>query len=247
MEKEEYRKHFELEERFWWFVGRREIIKTILEGYIVIKDRESNLLDIGCGTGMNLKVFQKYINSFGCDLSDEAIYFCKERNVKRVVKSNAGELAFNDETFDVVTLLDVLYHRNIQSDMNVIREAKRVLKKSGYLFITDSAFNFLSSQHDIAFHARERYTKRKLSVKLKENGFFILKSSYFNSFLFPIVFSVRLFERLTLNKNIKPESNLKPINNRLNNILIYILRMEAFFLRNLNFPIGSSLLCLAKK
>lgn len=247
MEKEEYRKHFELEERFWWFEGRRGIIKTILEGYKVIKDRERNLLDIGCGTGINLKVFQKYFTPFGCDVSDEAISFCKERNLKRVVQSDGGELPFKDGTFDAVTLLDVLYHKNIRSDTNVIREAKRVLKKKGYLLITDSAFNFLSSKHDIAFQARERYTKKKLSMKLKENGFFILKLSYLNFFLFPIVLSVRLIERLTLNKNTKPESNLKPINNRLNKILICILRMEAFWIRYLNFPIGSSLLCLAKK
>lgn len=247
MEKEEYRKHFELEEQFWWFVGRREIIRTILECHNVIKDRESNLLDIGCGTGINLKVFQKYIHSFGCDLSDEAIYFCKKRNLKSVVKSSAGELPFYDEKFDVVTLLDVLYHRNIQSDINVIREARRVLKKNGYLIITDPAFNFLSSRHDIVVHARERYTKEKLRAKLKENGFYILKLSYLNFFLFPIVLSVRIFERLNLKKNMKPESNLKPVNNIFNKILIYILRMEAFLIGHLNFPFGSSLLCLAKK
>lgn len=247
MEKEEYRKHFELEERFWWFVGRREIVETIFKFYNVIKDREHNLLDIGCGTGFNLKIFQKYIKSFGCDLSDEAIYFCKKRNLKNVVKSNAGELPFYDEKFDVVTLLDVLYHRNIQSDINVIREARRVLKKNGYLIITDSAFNFLSSRHDIVFHARERYTKEKLSARLEENGFYILKLSYLNFFLFPIVLSVRFFEKFTLNKNIKPESNLKPINNMLNKIFIYVLRTEAFLIRYLNFPFGSSILCLAKK
>lgn len=247
MEKEEYRKHFELEERFWWFVGRREIIEIIFKCYNVIKDRESNLLDIGCGTGLNLKIFQEFINSFGCDLSDEAIYFCKKRNLKKIVKSNAEKLPFKNEIFHIVTLLDVLYHKNIQSDINVLRETKRVLKKDGYLIITDSAFNFLTSKHDRALHTRERYTKEKLRSKLKESGFFILKLSYFNSFIFPVILSVRFFERLTLNKNIKPESNLKAINNMFNKILIYILRMEAFFIRSLNFPFGSSLLCLVKK
>lgn len=113
--------------------------------------------------------------------------------------------------------------------------------------ITDSAFNFLMSQHDLAAHARERYTKRKLIKKLNENGFLILKLSYFNFFLFPVVLSVRIFERLTWIKNKKPGSNLKPVNDMLNRILIYILRIEASLIRNLNFPFGSSLLCLAKK
>lgn len=247
MEKEEYRKHFELEEQFWWFVGKREIIKAILESCKIKKNGESTFLDIGCGTGINLKIFQEYFNSFGCDLSDEAIHFCKKRNLKKIAKSNAEELPFNDEKFDIVTLLDVLYHKNVHSDINVLREAKRVLKKNGYLIITDSAFNFLLSRHDIAFHTRERYTKENLRNKLTENSFFILKLSYFNFFLFPIILSVRIFERLALNKNNKPESDLKPINSVFNKILIHILRMEAFLIRYLNFPFGSSLLCLAKK
>lgn len=247
MEKEEYRKHFDLEETYWWFAGKRKIIETIFECQNLIKDEESNLLDIGCGTGFNLAIFQKYINSFGCDFSDEAIYFCKKRDLKRIAKSNAGELPFKSETFRIVTLLDVLYHKNIQSDIKVIRETKRVLKKNGYLIITDSAFNFLSSKHDRALHARERYTREKLRSKLREEGFLVLKSSYFNFFLFPVVLSFRLFDRLTLNENVKPESNLKPINKVFNKILIYILRMEAFLIRYLNFPFGSSLLCLAKK
>lgn len=247
MEKEEYRKHFELEERFWWFVGKREIIKAILESYKIIKNRESTFLDIGCGTGINLIILQKYINSFGCDLSDEAIYFCTKRNLKKIVQSNAQELPFNDDKFDMVTLFDVLYHKNVHSDINVLREAKRVLKKNGYIIITDSAFNFLLSKHDRALHARERYSKENLRRKLRENGFSILKLSYFNFFIFPVVSSVRLFERFTLNKNNKPQSNLKPINSVFNKILIHVLRMEAFLIRYLNFPFGSSLLCLAKK
>ena len=199
MEKEEYRKHFELEETYWWFTGKRKIIETIFECQNLIKDKdeEGDLLDIGCGTGFNLAIFQKYIDSFGCDFSDEAIYFCKKRDLKRIVKSNAGELPFKSETFRVVTLLDVLYHKNIQSDIKVIREAKRVLKKNGYLIITDSAFNFLSSKHDKALHARERYTKEKLMRKLREEGFLVLKSSYFNFFLFHLV-TTRLFTILNV-------------------------------------------------
>lgn len=228
-------------------MGRREIIKTILKYHNVINDRKSDLLDIGCGTGINLKVFQEHMHSFGCDLSDDAIYYCQKRNLRRVVKSHAAELPFKDQKFCLVTLLDVLYHRNVQSDAQVLREAHRVLKNHGYLMITDSAFNFLMSQHDLAAHARERYTKRKLIKKLNENGFLILKLSYFNFFLFPVVLSVRIFERLTWIKNKKPGSNLKPVNDMLNRILIYILRIEASLIRNLNFPFGSSLLCLAKK
>jgi hypothetical protein len=43
------------------------------------------------------------------------------------------------------------------------------------------------------------------------------------------------------------ESNLAPINPRLNIILYLIMRLEAFLLKFMRFPLGSSIICLAKK
>lgn len=52
-------------------------------------------------------------------------------------QGNALDLScFEDESFDVVLLFGPLYHLHDASDRNtVIREAKRVLKKDGTLFV----------------------------------------------------------------------------------------------------------------
>lgn len=180
MDKDEYRKHFELEEDFWWFAGRRKIIQNIFKTF-AIPDKKLNILDIGCGTGFNLKFFQTYGNSFGCDISEDALYYCQKRDLKKIACTDAEKLPYKDESFDLVTLLDVLYHKNVQNDINVLLEAYRVLKKGSYLLITDSAFNFLRSKHDIAFHTREIQYK-SFKRKIGEGEFFHCINELFQFF-----------------------------------------------------------------
>jgi hypothetical protein len=129
----------------------------------------------------------------------------------------------------------------------VLVEAYRVLKKGSYLLITDSAFNFLRSKHDVAFHTRERYNRKVLRERLEKANFSIALMSYFNFFLFFIVVLVRIMEKKAVKKGKKIESNLKPVHKRTNAFLYNILKLEASLLKYIRFPFGSSILCLAKK
>ena len=244
MEKEEYRKHFELEESFWWFMGRREIILNVLKR---IKRKKLKILDVGCGTGFNLQIFQNYGTSFGCDISKEALDYCLKRSLEKVVQADGQKLPFRTGSFDLVILLDVLYHKRVKSDIKVLQEVSRVLKNKGYLLVTDSAFAFLWSRHDIAFHARERYNKKTLRKRLEKAELSIEKISYFNFFLFSPVVLMRFLERLGLRKKSKAESDLKKINTGVNKVLFSFLKLEAFLIQHLNFPFGSSLISLARK
>jgi len=246
MEKDEYRKHFEMEEDFWWFRGRREVILSILGSFNIL-DGKLDILDVGCGTGFNLTVFQTYGFPFGCDLSEEAIYFCQKRGLKNIAYADAGKLPYKDESFDLITLLDVLYHKNVQNDMKVLLEIRRVLKKGGHLLMTDSAFNFLRSSHDVVFHTRERYNRKTLGERLEKANLSIKKMSYFNFFLFLAVLTIRIIEKGRFRGSKKVESSLKPVNKKINALLLNILKFEAFLIGYVNFPFGSSILCLAKK
>lgn len=246
MEREEYRKHYELEESHWWFAGRRKIILSTLEFWLNLP-QDAYLLDAGCGTGFNLKLLQRYPNSFGFDSSEEAIRFCQKRGLKNIIRADAQIMPFKSQIFDVVFLLDVLYHKKIKSDLSVLQDVHRVLKKGGYLFISDSAFNFLSSRHDEAVHARERYTGKTLSQRLKKADFAVLKISYFHFFLFLPVLFFRLWEKIRGRGKKAPESHLKKVDRRTNSWLFKIFSAEAFFLKHISFPFGSSLLCVTRK
>lgn len=246
MEKQEYRKHFELEENFWWFAGKRKVVLSILKSRHIL-EKKVHTLDVGCGTGYNLKVFQEYGSAAGCDISLEALYYSKKRGLERIIQSNAEDLPFKDNCFDLITLLDVLYHKYVQSDVNALKETRRTLKKDGYLLITDSAFNFLRSRHDLAFHTRERYTKKSLRHRLEQADFEVVKMCYYNFFLFPLIALIRLLGKRALKRKARVESDLKPAQPVINAVLVSVLKLEALLIKRINFPFGSSILCLAKK
>ena len=145
-------------------------------------------------------------------------------------------------------LLDVLYHQHILDDDEVLEQIYELLEPNGLILITDSAFEFLKSTHDIAVMARHRYTLKELKAKLQSSHFSIQKSTYLYFIVFPIVVLSRLSGKLSL-IIFKPtiHSDLKQTNPHLNKLLSALLEWEANLLRFFNFPWGSSLLILGKK
>ena len=100
------------------------------------------ILDIGGGPGHYSIHWAKQGHDVTLlDLSDENVRFAKKKARQYGVKitalqGNALDLSrFPDESFDTVFLMGPLYHlMNEESRLQAIREAKRVLKPTGYLF-----------------------------------------------------------------------------------------------------------------
>lgn len=245
MEKSEYLKHFELERDYWWFVGRRSIVFRLIRS-LRLRNR-ALILDAGCGTGINLEEARPYGMPVGCDFEPQALQFCRRRGLRNLLLADIKNLPFLSGSFDLVLLLDVLSHRSIPSDVPVLEEVRRILKPAGFLLITDSAFPFLWSQHDLAFHVRERYTCPTLALRVARAGLTVRKTSYFQFFFFLPLIVLRVSERLRTANNGVPSSNLKPLNPGVNGLLSRIFRVEALLLRHVRLPFGSSLFLLAQK
>jgi len=240
MKKEEYIKMYKLENQHFWFLGKRSFVQTVLFPY---KNSIKKILDIGSGTGGMTKFLSRYGEVVGIENSKTALELAKKRGV-RVVQGNAQSLPFEDGSFELVTIFDVLYHKEVKSQKKVLSEARRVLKDKGHLLITDSAFGFLRGAHDEATFGARRYTLNQMSKLVKDCGYKILKSSYVYFTLFPLVFIKRVFmDRIRKNRG----SDVGSVNPTINNLLIFILRMEAFFLKFVSFPVGLSVLVLAQK
>jgi SAM-dependent methyltransferase len=246
MEKNEYRKHFELEENFWWFKGRRRILLNLLRQRMPLR-APLLWLDAGCGTGYNLTVFAAFGPVHGCDMSEDALGFCRRRGLRNLVRADVQHLPYRNGSFDAVSLLDVLYHKNIADDAAALDAVHLALKPGGLLLVTDSAFNILRGRHDLAVHARERYRKKELKRRLETAGFRVLRMSYFNFFLFPAVVLVRLSERRRRGANQPAQSDLKSASPITNAVLSAILRLEASLITRMSLPWGSSIVCLAVK
>lgn len=113
---------------------------------------------------------------------------------------------------DLVAMLDVLEH--ISESSVALQEVKRVIKQDVLFLMTVPAFQFLHSPRDKSHNHVKRYCKKDLCVLLNENGFKVLRCSYFNTWLFPIEAAVRLVEKV-IGKEISAPSEGSPCVNKI--------------------------------
>jgi SAM-dependent methyltransferase len=233
-----------VEDSHWWFVGRRAILESFLatiNSKLKTQNSELSILDVGCGTGANLEMLKQFGEAEGVDVSDDALEFCKKKGLK-VHKGLAESLPFADETFDLVTALDVVEH--LDDDISGLREMNRVLKADGKTLIFVPAFMWLwGVQDDISNH-RIRYTRQQIIERLSVAGFEIERATYANiTFFLPILLG-RFLMKIT---GIKPESENNVNISALNGIFGKIFSAEKYWLNKANFPFGVSIVIVAKK
>jgi len=240
---EEYRRMADLEGVQWWYVGMRRIARALLtpllEGERGPKHR---LLDAGCGTGWNLQDLDGFGETHGVDLSPLAVITTRRRG-GRVIQGNLLGLPYANASFDVVTSFDVLYHAWIQDDVQAVRELARVLKPGGLILVKVPALKILWGAHDEAVHSRHRYTRGELEALLKGAGLTLIRSTYANSLLFPILLARRYLDRL-LGRHGSDVALLPPL---LERIFGGLLAIEAGLLSQVNLPIGVSVFAVARK
>jgi SAM-dependent methyltransferase len=239
------KKYHLLEEKHWWFVGRREIVLKLIKK-IFPRRKDIKILEVGCSGGPLLKLLlsQGYSQSEGIDNSKEAIRLCNERGFKNVFLMDGVNLNFDSEQFDVIIASDVLEH--IQNDKRAVKGWQRNLKKGGFIICFVPALSILWSKHDEDNKHYRRYTKKSLKYLFKENGYNIIRSSYWNVALFLPILCYRFLVKTLPSKS--STSQLRDGSNFLNILLIQLLRIENALLSiGINYPIGVSVFVIAQK
>jgi SAM-dependent methyltransferase len=237
-----------VEESHWWFVGRRQIIRSFLLRLVhdlrssQSRDAKLSILDVGCGTGANLEMLSEFGEVEGVDVSAEALSFCQARGLEKVKLGAAEALPYADNSFDLTTGLDVVEH--LDDDLGGLKEMRRVLRPDGRALLFVPAFMFLWGVQDDISNQRRRYTLKGLKDVVRRAGFEVERASYVNiSFFTPILLG-RLFMRAT---GLRPESENNITIGFLNGVLGKILGAERGPLRYLNFPFGVSIICVARR
>ena len=231
----------EVENFHWWFVVRRKLLKSILSSISIQK--KAITLDIGCGTGSNLKALVSAgLDVIGLDQSIYALTLVKEKGDYSLMAGDLNKLPLKTKSVGLIIAMDIFEH--LQEDMVGIHESYRVLGQGGILIVTVPAFKFLWGIQDIVTGHKRRYSRREIMNKLKAAGFDILKSSYFNFFLFiPILIARRMIQLLGLKIRSENEVN-SPL---LNYIFKAVFSLEPYLLKYFSFPIGVSILCIGRK
>ncbi|MFN3421861.1 MAG: class I SAM-dependent methyltransferase, partial [Armatimonadota bacterium] len=164
--------------------------------------------------------------------------------MKHLVLGDAQFLPFDDNSFDLVAVLDVLEH--LDDDCQALQEIWRVLKPKGAVVFTVPAFMSLWSVHDIALAHKRRYLFCEIHDKVAQAGLKLLHLSYAICPLLPAVFVFRKAQNLLM-RNREPATALIELPEPLNRFLIALLQLEAALLPFVRLPFGVSLVGLAEK
>lgn len=233
---------YRLEDAYWWYVGRRRLVKALVQRHAESRLR---ILDVGCGTGGTLEALADLGSVVGADISAEALSFCRQRGHMALAKCRIEALPFAQGAFDVVVCCDILEH--VADDEAGLREVLRVLRPGGMVVITVPAYRWLWSEHDEALSHLRRYERGMLRRKLAAVGARLVRLSYAVSFVFPVVLVYRLLSRLRLRPLGPPHTQLMRVPGWVNALLTWLLDVENRLLMRLSLPFGTSLVAVATK
>lgn len=248
MESQEYQTLFQYETGYWWFKGLHKILLETLGNL----DGNAGLvvLDAGCGTGQNLVNVRDQVTSwaFGLDVAAETLPFWRQRELSTVCCASVNEIPFASQTFDVVMSVDVLECTDVRQEQ-AYEEMWRVMRPGGHLILVVPAYDWLMSyEHHRAVQASRRYTRRRLSALLKRRPVDVIRMTHLFATLLPAVAAYRLlFQHLTKQVRDRPRSELRPLPQVINDLLLRTVDMERLLLRIFDLPFGSSILTVARK
>jgi SAM-dependent methyltransferase len=225
---------YEVEDRHWWFRGRRAVVGALLERAAVTGPRR--VLDAGCGTGRNLQDYARLGPARGLEPEASAVEFCRRRGLDGVVQGSIEELPFEAGSFDAVFATDVLEH--VKDDTGALRELNRVSAPGAILLATVPAHMWLWSPSDVALHHERRYSRAELTSRARETGWEPVIATYFNMALLAPIALARTVRRRGAAE--RPELELTPA--WLDRILVWPMRFEAALIRRgASLPTGVSL------
>ncbi len=241
MEIEKLLKYDRLGHNYWWLRSKYVVLSDLLEQSCAGLFAK-RMLDIGCGSGVFLGYVKQFkIDIFGIDLNHDILnILCKRNQDVKAVVADAIKLPFKENSFDLVTLLDVLEH--VDDEDGLIVGIKSILNSAGWLLVSVPAYNALYGKHDELYGHKRRYNRKRLTTILEKAGFRVLRATYFQpAFVLPLWFKRKILVCSSQSDDFFKLA--KPINAVLNKILC----MEKYFLRRFDFPFGTTLACLAQK
>ncbi len=94
----------------------------------------SQLLDIGCGVGVFLRLAkERGWDVAGVDLNETLAQRARERTAAQVFVGNLLTVDFGDRRFDVITLLDLIEH--LPEPVPVLKRCRQLLRHGGRLVV----------------------------------------------------------------------------------------------------------------
>ncbi len=143
--------------------------------------KDSLILDIGCGGGVNVKRFLKITGNkvYGIDYSKLSVEKSSEMNKSEIDEGrceirqeSVSQMSFDDGSFDIITAFETVYFW--PDFKNDLKEVNRVLKEDGIFLICNEAIPKEDDERQKEFIELldcNIYSEEELIKNLNESGF----------------------------------------------------------------------------
>jgi SAM-dependent methyltransferase len=238
---------YRAEQSHFWFRGFRWFVQPEV-ARAVAAVASPTILDCGCGTGANLSWLRQFGDAYGFDLTANGLALGRQMGRRGMARASIGAIPFPDGRMDLATSFDVFQCLPDPVERDALREMHRVLKPGGHLILNVAALDVLRGQHAALSDEVRRYTPARLRQVVEESGFAIDRLTFVHASLFPVILPVRLWQRRRGGATVTAgEFDITVPAAPVNALLTAMVRVEAAALRFVDMPIGSSLLCHARK
>jgi SAM-dependent methyltransferase len=242
VERFEYERLNALESEMWWFGGLHTNLLNLALRHTLRPD--GNILDAGCGTGgLLLKLAQARPQHMviGLDRDAGACEFARAKSMRPVCRGSIDALPFAAGSFATIVSADVLCHASVNEE-SALQDFHRCLERGGVLILNLPAYQWMMSGHDRAVHTARRYTRGRVRRLLAAAGFADIRTTCWNTVLFPLMAAHRLLSRGAR------ESDVQPFASPLEYAFRGVMHFESLLLKlGVNLPYGGSILAVATK
>ncbi len=248
MERPEYERMHAVEDRMWWYRGLRTLVAGQLARRLVCSQASGfapgPVLDAGCGTGGMLARLGAAVAghpTLGLEFDPVAASLAAAKSARPVASGSVNEMPLADGSLGAYVSLDVLCHGGVDPE-RALAEARRCLRPGAIAVFNLPAYDWLLSAHDKRVHNVRRFHRGQVRALLAGHGFRILRSTYWNTLLFPLM----LLHRLLGSDD--ADSDVRDYPRWLDRLFSAALALErAVIAIGLSLPFGGSLLIVAER
>lgn len=228
----------------WWYRGLRALAAGLLGRAMARSTAAGPVLDAGCGTGGMLAKLGPAVAgraTLGLEYDIAAAALASAKAGRPVAAGSANEMPLAERSLGAYVSLDVLCHGGVDPG-RAVGEAHRCLAAGGVAVFNLPAYGWLLSAHDRRVHNVRRFSRGEARTLLTQHGFRVVRSSYWNTLLFPLMLLHRLTERQDA------ASDVRDYPRWLDALFSAALAVErAAILAGLSLPFGGSLILVAAR
>jgi len=197
--KNEYERMARVEQEHWWYRALHHLVLDSIRRHAV--GSNISIIDAGCGTGGLMIYLQRqgYTHVKGFDLSPDAVEICRERGLP-VEQCDLRKMTdrYPPASANVIVSNDTLCFLNEQERADLMEQCFGILQPGGLLILNVPALNAFQGIHDLSVGIRHRFSRSDLHNLIDPHKFRIIRELYWPFLLSPLVYSVRLWQRMKM-------------------------------------------------